>query len=258
MLGAIAGDVIGSVYEFAPHRSVDFPLLGPASTFTDDTVLTCAVAHAILEDGDYGAALRSFGRRYRGRGYGGMFRRWLADPALGPYGSFGNGSAMRVGPVGLAFDSAERVLQEAARSAAPTHDHPEGVRGAQAVALAVFLAAHDADAQEIRREVEARCGYRLDRPVDDIRPSYGFDVTCQGSVPESIRCFLESRDFEHAVRLAVSLGGDADTMACIAGSIAEPFHGGLPAGLEAEIRQRLTPELVQLTDRFQERFGPRR
>src|SRR5574341_536166 len=152
-------------------------------------------------------------------------------------------SAMRVGPVGLAFDSLERVLAEAERSAGVSHDHPEGIRGAQAVALAVFLAARGADKRAIRSEIENRLGYRLDRPVSEIRLGYQFDESCQGSVPESITCFLESEDFESAVRLAVSLGGDADTMACIAGAIAEPFYGGVPADVAAAVRGRLSTEL---------------
>ena len=255
MLGAIAGDVIGSVFEYRRWKSVEFPLFSPESRFTDDSVLTCAVAAAILDGREYGEAIRDFGRRYPGRGYGGFFSRWLADPTMGPYNSWGNGSAMRVGPVGLAFDSAERVLVEAERSAVVTHNHPEGVRGAQAVALAVFLAAHDADKRTIRSEIERRLGYHLDRPVSEIRPRYHFDESCQGSVPESITCFLESENFERAVRLAVSLGGDADTMACIAGAIAEPSYGGVPPDVAAAVRSRLSPELVGIVDRFQARFG---
>ena len=258
MLGAIAGDVIGSVFEFKGWKNVEFPLFSPESTFTDDSVLTAAVAAAILDGRDYAEAIRDFGRRYPGRGYGGFFSRWLADPTMGPYNSWGNGSAMRVGPVGLAFDSLERVLAEAKRSAAVTHNHPEGIRGAQAVALAVFLGAHAADKRTIRLEIESRLGYRLDRSVSEIRPRYQFDESCQGSVPESITCFLESEDFENAVRLAVSLGGDADTMACIAGAIAEPFYGGVPADLAAMVRTRLSTELVEIVDRFQARFGTAR
>lgn len=255
MLGAIAGDVIGSVFEYRRWKSAEFPLFSPESTFTDDSVLTGAVAVAILDGRDYGEAIRDFGQRYPGRGYGGLFSRWLADPTMGPYNGWGNGSAMRVGPVGLAFDSVERVLAEAERSAAISHNHPEGIRGAQAVALAVFLAARGADKRTIRSEIESRLGYRLDRPVSEIRPGYYFDESCQGSVPESITCFLESEDFESAVRLAVSLGGDADTMACIAGAIAEPFYGGVPPDVAAAVRSRLSTELVEIVDRFQARFG---
>ncbi len=189
MIGAIIGDVVGSVYEFQPHKSTDFPLLQARSTFTDDTVLTVATAHAILTGKSYGEAYLDFGRRYRGRGYGSSFLRWLRSESPRPYGSFGNGSAMRVSPVGLAFDTVERVLAEAERSAAPTHDHPEGIKGAQAVALAVFRACHRVPKADIRHEIEERFGYRLDRSISEIRADYGFDETCQGSVPEALTAF---------------------------------------------------------------------
>jgi len=255
VLGAIAGDVIGSAYEFDPVKSVTFPLFSEHSRFTDDTVLTAAVAVVLLDGGDYAVALRDFGRRHPERGYGGLFRTWLLDPALGPYDSYGNGSAMRVGPVGLAGDSAEAVLREARRSAEVTHSHPEGIRGAQSVALAVFLAKQGADKRTIRARVEAHSGYDLGRSVAEIRPSYRFDESCQGSVPEALCCFLEARDYEGAVRLAISLGGDADTMAAIAGSVAAPFYGGVPAAIAAPVRALLTPELRGIVDRFDARYG---
>ncbi|MFQ5760622.1 MAG: ADP-ribosylglycohydrolase family protein, partial [Acidiferrobacterales bacterium] len=228
MLGAIAGDIIGSVFEGSGRKETNFPLFSSRSTFTDDTVLTIAVAAVLLDGGDYASALRDYGRRYPDRGYGGSFYQWLHDGSLGPYNSWGNGSAMRVSPVGFAAKTVEDVLIEAHRSVAVTHNHPEGVRGAQATALAVFLARHGASKSEIRHELTERFGYNLERSVEEIRPGYAFDVSCQGSVPESIICFLDSSDVEGAIRLAVSLGGDADTMACIAGGIAEAFYGGVP------------------------------
>jgi ADP-ribosylglycohydrolase len=161
---------------------------------------------------------------------------------------------MRVSPVGFAFDSAEAVLREAAASAAVTHDHPEGVKGAQATALAVFMARTGQDRAAIREALSARFGYDLDRRLDAIRPAYAFDLSCQGSVPESLIAFLESADYEDAVRKAVSLGGDADTMACIAGAVAQAFYGGVPAGITAEVRRRLTPDLLDVLDRFEARF----
>lgn len=250
MLGAIAGDVIGSAYEARPIKSTDFPLFHPNATFTDDTVLTVAVAHAILDGEDYASALRRYGRRYPRAGYGGAFSAWLFAEGSGAYNSWGNGSAMRVSPVGLAFDSIERVLAEAKRSAAVTHDHPEGVKGAQAVALAVYLARNGADKPTIKRVVGDRFAYDLERRLDDIRPGYRFDVSCQGSVPESIIAFLESESFEDAVRKAISLGGDADTMASIAGAIAEPYYGEVPAPMVKAVRARLPVELVAVVDRF--------
>ena len=254
MLGAIAGDIIGSVFEGSGRKETDFPLLSARSTFTDDTVLTIAVAVVLLEGGDYASTLRRCGRRYPHRGYGGSFYEWLHDDSLGPYNSWGNGSAMRVSPIGFAAKTIDEVLSEAQRSAVVTHNHPEGVRGAQATALAVFLARHGASKSEIRRELKERFGYNLDRSVDEIRPGYAFDVSCQGSVPESIICFLDSSDLEEAIRLAVSMGGDADTMACIAGGIAEAFYGSVPDVIGAEVRNRLPEDLLAIVDRFRARF----
>lgn len=254
MLGAIAGDIVGSVFEGSGRKETDFPLFSPRSTFTDDTVLTIAVAAVLLDGGDYASSLRHYGRKYPDRGYGGSFYQWLHDDSLGPYNSWGNGSAMRVSPVGFAAKTIEEVLNDAERSAIVTHNHPEGVRGSQATALAVFLARHGASKSEIRHELTERFGYNLKRTVDEIRPGYMFDVSCQGSVPEAIICFLDSSDFEGAIRLAVSLGGDADTMACIAGGIAEAFYGGVPDVIATEVRNRLSEDLLDIVDRFRTRF----
>lgn len=257
MWGAIAGDLIGSIYEHASLKTTAFPLFSARSDFTDDTVLTVATAHALLEETDYAAAYRGFGRRYPDAGYGGWFRRWMWDDEAEGYGSFGNGSAMRVSPIGWAFDEPDAVLRAARLSAEATHGHPEGVKGAQAVALAVLLARTGASKSAIRAELARRFEYDLDRSIESIRPDYHFDVTCQGSVPEALIAFLESSDWEHAVRLAVSLGGDADTQACIAGSVAEAFYGGVPAEILAATRKRLPAHLLEVTDRFRSRF-PRR
>lgn len=251
MIGAIAGDVVGSVHEFAPHKSTDFPLLHPRCTFTDDTVLTIATAHAILTGKPYGDVYLDFGRRYPRRGYGSSFLKWLRAPNPTPYGSYGNGSAMRVSPVGLAFDTVDSVLKEAERSAAPTHDHPEGIKGAQAVALAVFHARHGVAKADIRKEIEQRFGYHLSRSVAEIRATYCFDETCPGSVPEALTAFLEATSAEDAIRLAVSLGGDADTQAAIACSIAQPFHRDLSPDLIASIRGLLPEEFLKVMDEFE-------
>lgn len=255
MLGAIAGDMIGSVYEARPIKTKDFPLFDPNSGFTDDSVLTLAVARAILQDEDYRTAVWSLGRRYPDAGYGGSFIGWLADEHPRPYGSFGNGAAMRVTPVGFAFEDIATVLREAENQAAISHDHPEGIKGAQAIAVAVFLARTTGDRARIRTEIGERFAYDLDRSIDAIRPSYGFDVTCQGSVPEAIVAFLESTSYEDAVRNAVSLGGDGDTQACMAGAIAEAFYG-LPDDIAAHARARLTDELRQIADQFAARYWP--
>ena len=257
MLGSIAGDVIGSVYEVARIKHTDVPLFSPNSRFTDDSVLTVATAHALLTGQPYADAYHEFGNRYPRAGYGGAFRGWLVRDDRAPYGSFGNGSAMRVGPVGLAMNTADEVLAEAARSAAVTHDHTEGIRGAQAVALATFLARTGQSKESIRQEIETQIGYDLSRTLGDIRPGYDFDVTCQGSVPEAITAFLEGDSVESAIRLAISLGGDADTQAAIAGGIAEAFYGEVPDPIRAEVVSRLPHEFRDVIARFNARFGAR-
>ena len=191
-----------------------------------------------------------YARRYPKAGYGSYFRRWLKEDGVKPYNSFGNGSAMRVSPIGWAFNSMEEVLLEAERSAAVTHNHHEGIKGAQSVALAIYLARTGSEKEEIRQEIETRFGYDLRRSLDEIRPSYKWDSTCPGSVPESIIAFLESTDFESAIRNAILLGGDADTMAAISGSIAEAYYGGVPSEIEAESRRRLPPELLNIIELF--------
>jgi len=255
MLGAIVGDVIGSVYERHGVRTTDFPLLRAESTFTDDTVLSVATAEVLLRGGDYAAAYRSWFRRFPERGYGDRFREWAAAEGAGPYGSLGNGSAMRVSPVAWAFDTLEEVLAEARRSAAVTHDHPEGIRGAQAVAAATFLARTGAGKGQIRATVEESFAYDLSAPLDAIRPTYRFDATCPGSVPQALRAFLEATDFESAVRLAVSLGGDSDTLACMAGAVAEAYYGGVPAALQSQVLGILPQELAGVVRAFAARFG---
>ena len=254
MFGAIAGDVIGSVYERFPVRSTEFPLFPRRARFTDDSVLTLATAEAILEGGDYRGAYRSWGRRYPAAGYGPGFKRWLKQDDPPALGSMGNGSAMRVSPVGFAFNSEEEVLREAERSAIVSHDHPEGIKGAQAVALAVFLARTGATKGEIRREISGRFGYDLNRTIAEIRPTYRIgarmDMTCEGSVPEAILAFLDGESYEDAVRLAVSLAGDTDTQACIAGGIAEAYYGGVPEPIIQEVRVRLPSEMIAVVDGF--------
>ena len=254
MLGAIAGDVIGSVFEAHPIKTTCFPLFSDHSRFTDDTVLTVAAAHAILTRSDYAAAFKAFGRSYPHAGYGASFYHWLFSADSGPYRSWGNGAAMRVSPIGFAFDSAERVLEEARRSAAVTHDHPRGIKGAQSTALAIFLARKGKSKEDIRQHIGSRFGYDLNRRLDEIRPGYRFDISCQGSVPESMIAFFESSDVEDAIRNAISLGGDSDTMACIAGGIAQAFYRELPAEILRGIRSRLPAELLDVIDEFTRRY----
>jgi ADP-ribosylglycohydrolase len=255
MLGAIAGDVIGAPWESLGEKRYDFPLFSEYSRFTDDTVMTVAVAQALLEGRPYADAMRELGRRYPFAGYGKSFEQWLLDPAMGPYNSSGNGAAMRAAPIGYVARSADEALLEAERSAAPTHNHPEGVKGAQAVALAVFLARNGSAKEDIRREIAARLGYDLGRDVQTIRPGYAFDVAAERSVPEALICFLDASDFEGAVRNAVSLGGDADTMACMAGAVAEAHWGPIPESIVREVRKRLPTQFLEVLARFQARFG---
>jgi ADP-ribosylglycohydrolase len=256
MLGSIAGDIIGSVFERWGNetKSTEFPLFTTISTFTDDTVLTMATAYAILNGSSYAEAYKVLGRRYPGRGYGGAFREWLQSDEFFSYNSWGNGSAMRVSPVGWAFNSIDEVLYEAQCSAEGTHNHPEGIKGAQAAALAVFLARKGTAKADICREISAHTGYDLDQALDDIRPTYSFDVSCQGSVPPSIVAFLESDSVEDAIRKAISLGGDADTMACIAGRIAEAYFREIPLEIEREVRARLPEEFLEILDTFRGQF----
>ena len=251
MLGAIAGDIIGSVYELKPIKQKVFPLFVDASQFTDDTVLTIAVADVLLHRGSYREVFRRYFRRYRKRGFGVAFASWVDSQQQTPYGSFGNGAAMRVSSVAWLRCSLDEVLTEARRSAEVSHNHPEGIKGAQATAMAIFLARTGASREDIRTELSARFGYDLDQRLAKIRPGYHFDVSCQGSVPQSIIAFLESVDFEDALRNAISLGGDADTMACIAGAIAEAFYGGVPQDIRAQVLKRLDGYLLQVVEEFE-------
>lgn len=255
MLGAVIGDVIGSVYEAPGLKHTDFPLFDDRCTFTDDTVLTVAVADSILNSTSCIDNFHRYAKAFPNRGYGGGFWDWAKRGSREPYNSWGNGSAMRVSPVGFAFDRFEDVLQEAKRSAEVTHNHPEGIRGAQATAAAVFLARQGEPKKRIRTTIEKTFGYDLSRTLDDIRPGYGFDVSCQGTVPEAITAFLESTDYENAVRLAISLGGDADTLACITGGIAEAHYGGVPPDIAERGITRLDDRLLGVVNRFRETYG---
>ena len=254
MIGAIAGDIIGSVYEHDPIKTKDFPLFHPLCRFTDDTVLTIAIAKAILDDRNYVKEVRDIGRKYPHAGYGGSFIHWLRATAPKPYNSWGNSAAMRVSPVGFAFDSVDTVLQEAAQTAEMSHNHPEGVKGAQATALSVYLARTTQDKKLIRREVVDRFGYDLDRTVENIRPSYEFDISCQGTVPEALIAFLDSDSYEDAVRNAISLGGDSDTLGCITGGIAEAYYGPVAPHIRNKVQECLTEDLWQIMEQFCHRY----
>lgn len=254
MLGAIAGDIVGSVYEWNNVRTKNFPLFTNKSFFTDDSVLTCATADSILNGKSYSAVYKEYYKLYPNRGYGGNFRIWANSEDEKPYNSFGNGSAMRVSPVGFAYDSLEEVLAEAKRSAEVTHNHKEGVKGAQATAACIYLAKKGESKEKIKEYIQSAFEYDLDDTVARLQNVNKFDETCRGSVPQSIICFLESTGFEDALRAAVSIGGDSDTIACIAGGIAEAFYGGVPDHIKKEVLSRLDGRLLQIVADFRKKF----
>jgi ADP-ribosylglycohydrolase len=255
MLGAIAGDVIGSVHEFIGTKTTDFPLFAQQSRFTDDTVLAVAVADCLLNGLDYVDTFHRYAAAYPHAGYGVRFASWIRLGEREPYNSWGNGAAMRVPAVAYAFDSLPEVLAQATRSAEVTHNHPEGIRGAQATAAAVFMARRRRGKSGIRTSLERMFGYDLRRRLDDIRPTYGFDESCQGTVPPALIAFLESNDFEDAIRKAISLGGDADTLACITGAVAEAHYGGVPDHIATRTLGVLDDRLRGVVDRFRQRYG---
>lgn len=254
MRGAIVGDIVGSRFENDPHKNMDFELFSADCRFTDDTVLTLAVADALMTGTSYNVVIRQYYRRYPDAGYGRSFRIWGNSPESRPYGSFGNGSAMRVSAVAWLRNDLAAVLDEARRSAEVTHNHSEGIKGAQSVAAAILLARHGKSKADIRCYLEQKFKYDLSRSLAAIRPGYSFDVTCQGSVPEAIICFLEADSCEQAIRNAVSLGGDADTQAAIAGSIAEAFFG-LPDELWQQASGYLDDFQCSVVDKFRKEIN---
>jgi ADP-ribosylglycohydrolase len=258
ILGAITGDIIGSVYEFHNVKRTDFDLFTPKTTFTDDSVLTVATMKTLLSgettSADYTRLYQSYGRKYPNRGWGNRFHYWIHADDPQPYDSWGNGSAMRASPIGWVFDTIEEVLAEAEKSASVSHNHSEGIKGAQAAALAVFLARNGVGKKDIKRNIRDRFGYNLERTCDEIRADYSFDESCQGTVPEAVISFLESTDYEDAIRLAVSLGGDSDTLACITGGIAEAYYGGVPSNLAAKALSLLPDELIGVIAQFSAKY----
>jgi len=254
MLGAITGDIVGSVFELKAIKTTDFNLFSNRSHFTDDTVLTIATADCILSKKSYLDSYKYWGKKYPYAGYGGGFSRWLFSENLFPYNSFGNGSAMRVSPVGFAFNELDTVLDEAKKSAEVTHNHPEGIKGAQATASAIFLARQGKQKKEIKDFIRSQFSYDLDRSIDEIRPLYVFDETCQGTVPEAIIAFLDSDNFEDAIRKAISLGGDSDTLACITGGIAQAFYKDISQYITSNVKNRLTKDLLDILEEFENKY----
>lgn len=260
MYGAILGDMVGSPYEFdRGNKSKDFEFWNSRCRFTDDSVMSIAVADALMNVGLDGSeeeikksvveAMRDWGHRYPHAGYGGRFAGWLHSSDPQPYNSWGNGSAMRVSSVGWLYESLDRTREVARWTAEVTHNHPEGIKGAEATASAIFIARNGAAKNEIREYIIHEFGYDLSRTCDEIRPSYRHVVSCQQTVPEAVTAFLEGEDFEDVIRTAVSLGGDCDTLTCIAGGIAEAFYE-IPLGMKAEVKSRLKKDMLYILDTF--------
>ncbi len=266
MYGAILGDIIGSPFEFdRGDKTKEFDLFTKGCDFTDDSVMTIAVGEALLAVGPEATVkeieeavvtnMQDWGKRYPYAGYGGRFRYWFRERNPKPYGSYGNGSAMRVSAVGWLYDSLERTREVARATANVTHNHPEGIKGAEATASAIYMARNESSKEEIKEYIEREFHYNLDRTLDEIRPGYHMDETCQRTVPEAIIAFLESKDFEDAIRNAVSLGGDTDTLGAITGSIAEAFYG-ISDVLIAECRSRIDEGLMtDILDEFDHILG---
>lgn len=279
MLGAITGDTVGSVYEFHNTKDYNFPLFSERSNYTDDSIMSFAVARWLLDDPELSyekleEVMVRFGEQFPCPmgGYGGGFRLWLFRPKVlqvpaeeyvsplyesqtdrHPYKSYGNGSAMRVSAVGWFFDTLEETERVAEISAAITHNHPEGIKGAQATAAAIFLARTGKSKEYIRDYIEAQFDYDLHRSWDYWHMNYRWESSCQGTVPQALICFLESKDFEDAIRKAVSLGGDSDTLACITGGIAEAFYGGVPSEIADEILEKLPQDFMAILEELKER-----
>lgn len=258
LMGAIVGDTIGSAYEFSPTKDYDFDMYRPISRYTDDSLMTIAIANAILANKSLPAdvvasSMKTLGCKYLNVGYGPAFRRWLKN-GNEPYNSWGNGSAMRVSACGFAYDTLEETLDAAKSSAEVTHNHPEGIKGAKATATAIFMARNGESKDGIKKYITYKFGYNLDYHCNDIRDSYQFEVSCQESVPQSIVAFIDSTDYESAIRLAVSLGGDADTMGAITGAIALAFYKEMPDEMYDFAWNRLSDDLKATVIEFDEKY----
>jgi ADP-ribosylglycohydrolase len=255
MYGSIIGDICGSIYEFDNYKTEkpeEIELINQKCYYTDDTVLTIAIADAILSDKDYERTLLKWGRKYN-NGYGKSFREWLKKDTPKPYKSWGNGSAMRVGPVGWAFDTLEETLLEAEKSAAVTHSHKEGIKGAKAVAVAIYLARNNEVKENIKKYIENEFHYNLNDEIKKIRQHYKFNESCQGTVPEAITAFLESDSFVNSIKIAISIGGDTDTLCCITGSISEAFYKHIPASIIDFANTKITDDMKKIINDFYNR-----
>ncbi|MFT3868786.1 MAG: ADP-ribosylglycohydrolase family protein [Nibricoccus sp.] len=256
MIGAIIGDIAGSTYEFEGNKDSSVDLFPPESNYTDDTIMTVATAHAIVRGIGFQEAYLMYGHLYPTPmgGYGSGFRAWLRQENPIPYGSWGNGSAMRVSPIGWASRNLDEALRQAANSASVTHNHPEGIKGAQATVSAIWLARNGKTKREIREHIERNFEYNLSRSTDEVRLDYAFNESCQGTVPEAIIAFLASDDFEGAIRIAISLGGDADTVGCITGAIAHAFYREIPDYMRSKVDALVPAALKEVISEFSTKF----
>lgn len=254
MIGAIAGDIIGSIYEFHNIKTTEFALFSPGCRFTDDSVLTIALADTLLNHKDFASTLKEYCLAYPDAGYGERFLNWATSDDREPYHSWGNGAAMRISPVGYAFSTLEETLRQAEKYTAVTHNHPEGIKGAQVTAASIFMARSGSSKEDIRTYVSTTFGYDLSRPLEVIRPAYTYDISCQGTVPQALTAFLESTDFESAIRNAVSLGGDCDTLTCITGGIAQAYYRGVPELIIRRVFEILPAPLKKITHKFTEKY----
>ena len=258
MIGSIIGDICGSIYEFQNDRRKDIELFKAGSSFTDDTVMTVATARAILEKKEFGPMYHGYGNMFPGRGYGGMFKQWLASPTILPaYNSYGNGSAMRVSPIGFLGskkDDVDTLMALAKLSAECTHSHPEGIKGAQAITMAIYLANKGKSKAKIKSAIEKAFQYDLNFSIAELSLTYKFNETCQGSVPQAIVCFLESENFEDAIRNTILLGGDCDTTGAMVGGIAQAFYKGIPNWMLKKMDDLLEPQLAVIAKEFSEKY----
>lgn len=255
IIGAVAGDIIGSRHKGKLSDPYGFTLFNDnSSDFTSDSVLTIAVMDSFLNGRDYSQSLKIYGRKYPGKKYGTTFSRWLRQDNAKPYFSWNNGAALRVSPVGFAARTISEAFDESFKCAEVSHNHPDGIKGAQAIALTVFLAKNGRTKEEIRNFIERTFGYNLQRKIEEIRPDYYYDQSAEGSVPEAVIAFLESSDYESAVRLAVSLGGNSSSLACITGGIAQAFYKDIPVYITKPVIEKLSPELFDIINEFSERY----
>lgn len=255
MLGAILGDIIGSRFEFSSNRikTEDFETFTKDCCFTDDTVLTIATADAILHNKSFEESYNYWGNKYPNRGYGSSFQSWLSSKQKQPYNSFGNGSAMRVSPIGWVYNDLKTIMDKAEESAIVTHNHIEGIKGAEATAVCIYLARMKTPKKIIKEIIETYFDYNLNKTIEEIRPTYMFNETCQGNVPESIICFLEGNSYKDIVHKAISLGGDTDTMGAIAGGIAEAYYG-IPISYEVQLKNYLPKEMIKIIYEFKKKY----